>query len=492
MSSSSRAAIFMPRSLYLVVALASFSLFTGCGNSSSSSNVVAPPSGSNNALLQGQYAFEFAGQNGGGFLTAIGSFTADGQGKITAGLEDVNNGTGVQSLTLTGTYAIGSDRRGTAFITTSAGQATWGFTMVNAAHALLIRFDNFVTASGSIDQQDPTAFTTAALQGKYVFGLSGLGLNVSNIGMAGAVTMDGAGNISTGVLDANDGGALVLNSPLTGTYTMASTGRGLATITSSFGTQNFVIYVVNSSDLKIVEADSLPVTSGEILKQVAAPFTNAVLNGNYVFTIGGQDNVLSALGVGGLFTADGAGHLPSATVDVNDGGVVTQGAAANGTYTVNSAGRGFASFGGIQLAFYPASNGTIQLVEIDANGVSTGTARAQLPGPFSLGTLSGSFATNFSGTNLISTGGEEDIAGQITSDGAGSVTGSLDVNNAGNLSQGIQLSNSSYMMSTNGRGTAQINLPSGSFAMQTYQAGPNTILLLEVDGNRVMTGILEK
>jgi len=223
------------RFLLIVMSAVTLSALLGCGNDSSSNGVV-PPSGTNNSLLQGQYAFEFAGQNSGGFLTAVGSFTADGQGNISAGLEDVNNGFGVQSLTLTGTYSIGSDRRGTAFINTSAGPATWVFTMVSSAHALLIRFDNFATASGAIDQQDTAAFSASALQGNYVFGLSGLGLNLSNIGMAGGFRMDGAGGISTGVLDANDGGALVLNSPLTGTYSVASSGRGLASITSGFGT----------------------------------------------------------------------------------------------------------------------------------------------------------------------------------------------------------------------------------------------------------------
>jgi hypothetical protein len=469
------------------------SLFSGCGNGSSVSGVVTPPSGSSNALLEGQYAFEFAGQNGNGFLTAAGSFTADGKGNISGGLEDVNNGAGIQSLTFTGTYAIGSDRRGTAFLTTSNGNATWDFTMVSSSHALLIRFDNFATASGSIDQQDATAFSTAALQGQYVFGLAGLGLNLSNIAIAGTLSMDGAGGISSGVLDGNDGGALALNSSLSGTYSVAPTGRGLASITSGLGTQNFVIYVVNATTLKIVESDSLPVTSGDILKMAAGPFSNASLNGNYVFTLGGQDNAtLSPLAIGGLFTSDAAGHLTSMILDTNDGGAVTQGLSLTGTYTVNSVGRGLATFGSIQLAFYPAAKGTLELAEIDVNGVSSGLARSQASGPFSNNSLSGSFVANFAGTNLISTGGEEDITGIINPDGAGHLSGTLDVNNSGVISQGLGLSGASYTIANTGRGTLQFNLSSSSFAMQMYQVDSNTALLLEVDGNRVMTGIMQK
>jgi hypothetical protein len=480
-------------SLRLVLVVAALSFLWGCGNNSSTSGTITPPSGSNNALLQGQYAFEFAGQNGAGFLTAAGSFTADGKGNISGGLEDVNNGAGVQSLTFTGTYAIGSDRRGTAFLSTSNGSATWDFTMVSASRALLIRFDNFATASGSIDQQDPAAFSTAALQGNYVFGLAGLGLNLSNIAIAGAMTMDGSGGISSGVLDANDGGALVANTAVSGTYSVAPTGRGLASITSGFGTQNFVIYVVNATNVKIVESDSLPVTSGELLQQGGAPFSNALLNGNYAFTIGGQDNAtLNPLAIGGLLTSDGAGHLTSVTLDANNGGAVSQGVSLTGTYTINALGRGFANFGSIQLAFYPAANGTVELAEIDPNGVSTGVARAQSSGPFSTSSLAGAFAANLAGTNLISTGGEEDITGPITSDGAGHLTGTLDVNNSGVLSQGLGLSGGAYTMSSIGRGTLQFNLSSSSFALQAYQVDANTVLLLEVDGNRVMTGLMQK
>ena len=50
------------------------------------------------------------------FLRA-GSFTADGSGNITAGIEDINNGPGlVQSaVSFTGTYSIGDGRGSITF-----------------------------------------------------------------------------------------------------------------------------------------------------------------------------------------------------------------------------------------------------------------------------------------------------------------------------------------------------------------------------------------
>ena len=479
------------RALLVLVLGAGLVAVTGCG-SSSRSGVVIPPA-TNNALLSGRYAFTFSGQNGNGILAAVGSFTADGRGNITAGSEDVNNGLGSLNLSFTGTYSIGSDKRGIAVLSTSNGPATWQFTMVNNSHALLVRFDTFATASGSIDLQDSTAFSTSALNGGYVFNFAGLGLNTGNISMAGIWTMDGAGNFTAGVLDVNDTGALVANSPLSGSYTVtnATNGRGLATITSGNGTQGFVFYVVNSKDLKFLETDSLPITSGEVLQAAAGPFSTGTLQGNFAFTVGGESSSLLPLAAGGLFTADGGGHLTSVILDDNNNGNVITNEQFTGTYSVNSAGRGVLTFGTLQFAFYVSASGTVELVEIDTSGITSGFARAQAAGPFGPSTLSGNYAFNLSGTNL-NVFSEEDIGGTLSSNGSGGISGTLDINNSGTLLQGVGLSNSTYSMAANGRGSANLNSSPASFVAQTYQVDANTVLILEADNLRVMTGILQK
>ena len=79
----------------------------------------------NESILHGQYAFSLRGYNNttsGDFLAAIGSFTADGKGHITAGTVDSNSlGVGVKSGSVTAagsSYAVGSDNRGCATIVT--------------------------------------------------------------------------------------------------------------------------------------------------------------------------------------------------------------------------------------------------------------------------------------------------------------------------------------------------------------------------------------
>jgi hypothetical protein len=485
--------------LFLILAL--FLLLAGmlgCGGDSGKFLRLGP--GQNNGMLNGQYAFTFSGQDSSGFLImGAGSFTADGAGNISSGTEDVTvAGSGSQSLTLTGTYAVGADGRGTAFINTSKGPATWQFTMVTSSQALLIRFDlGTITASGTIDKQDTTTFSTASLNGDYVFGLSGLGGNGGPLATAGSWTMDGAGTITSGIIDVNDFDfGVIQNDALSGNYSVASTGRGTASVTSGYATQNFVFYVVNATTLKFLETDALPAVSGEVLR-AATPYTAATLNGGLAFTLGGVDVFGSPLAEGGVITADGNGNL-SGVLDINDAGAASLGGAISGTYAFDTSGRGTAdipstSLGSMQLALYPAQNGTIELVEIDLNNVLSGMAKAQSGLPFSASSISGPFAVNFTGV-LSSSGGltEEDITGQLSADGGGNFTGTLDINTLVSRTQGAAVSASPYSMSGNGRGAATINIPGATFNLQIYQIDSATALALDVDNFRLLVGVIKK
>ncbi|HYL14207.1 MAG TPA: hypothetical protein VEV41_14285 [Terriglobales bacterium] len=485
----------------LIALLLALAAMPACGGGSG--NFIKPGPGPNNAMLNGQYAFAFSGENSNlSLIIAAGSFTADGNGHISNGLEDVTvAGSPGQSLTFSGTYSIGSDGRGTALINTSNGTVNWQFTLLNSSHALLIRFDvGAVTASGTIDKQDPTAFSTAKVQGKYVFGLSGAGSSGGALATAGIWTMDGAGTISNGVVDVNDLNAGVLpNSTLSGTYSVASNGRGTATVTTSgYVTQNFVFYVVDATDLKFVETDGIPAASGEVL-QAAAPYTLASLNGGLAFTLGGVDRLsLSPTAAGGVITADGNGSLPSGLLDINDGGVTAIGSSISGTYSFDPTGRGIVNLassapGNLQFAIYPAQNRTIEMVEIDLSATMSGMAEAQTGVPFGLTTIAGPFAVNFTGVlNPVSGSTEEDITGQLNANGSGNLSGTLDINTLATRTQGAPLANSSYTMAANGRGTAVINIPNATFNMQTYQIDASTVLFLDVDTFRVLTGVIQK
>jgi hypothetical protein len=465
-------------------AVLSLLLAAGCGNGSSG-GVVLPP-GTNNGMLNGQYAFSFSGQNTSSFLAAAGSFTADGSGRISAGLEDVTiGGFGPQSFVFTGTYAIGSDRRGTAVIRLAGGgSATWQFTMLNSDHGLLIRFDaGGVTASGSIDRQNPAAFNNASLAGDYVFGFSGLGANTfgggaSFVTQVGSLTLNGAGGITSGEMDVNDSLSIFVDTAVSGTYSVsANGGRGTASINSAYGPQNFAFYVVDANNVKFVELDAFPTAGGELIRQAAGPFSLATLNGGYAFTLGGADNAAFPLASGGVFTADGAGALTSGILDENQAGNLVLGSPFTGTYTLSSSGRGEATFGPFILAFYIGANGTIELTDISGGAVELGSARKQA-GTLGTSSISGDYAVNFTGTNF-STGFEEDITGVLAADGSGGLSGTLDINTLLSTTQGLPLTASDYAVDSGGLGTLTINTSNATFNMQAYQVDANTILLLD-------------
>ncbi|HEX6504418.1 MAG TPA: hypothetical protein VF011_14335 [Terriglobales bacterium] len=476
-----------------------FALLVGCGGGSVTGQGPGLGNSSNNALLQGQYAFALSGQDINGPFFVVGSFTADGQGHL-GGNEDVNskstptNGTAAH---FGGTYSVGPDGRGNAVIGIQPGCPNWQFTMISHAHALLTCLNTNITGSGTIDLQDPTAFSNSALKGNYVFGFSGVGSSGGLAVMAGDWSMDGAGTIKNGQTDVNDFGGISLGVPLNGTYSVASTGRGTATFSSSYATQNFVFYVVNKNDFKFLEIDHAPapLVAGEVLNQAPSPFTLASFNGTYAFTLGGIDINNNPFALGGLLPSDGNGNIASGILDANDGGTVSLGNALAGPYTMSATGRGAATLSSsaisFPLAFYPAANGTVELVNTGGNLVVSGMAKVQTGSPFNTHSFSGNYAVNFSGSNLGS-GGEEDISGQLSGDGAGNLSGVLDINNSGSIFQGVPLSSSAYTMSANGRGTASLNTLSGTFAMQSYQTDPNTVLFLDIDGNRVVVGLGQK
>src|SRR6266568_3238077 len=101
-------------------------------SSKSGSAAVILGSNPNNAKLNGRYAFLLQGYDGDGSAAFAGSFMADGNGNITAGIADFNFSSAIfvaTNLTFAGIYSVGSDNRGSMTLTlANAGAALSGFT----------------------------------------------------------------------------------------------------------------------------------------------------------------------------------------------------------------------------------------------------------------------------------------------------------------------------------------------------------------------------
>jgi hypothetical protein len=510
--------------LALLVSLALASLTTACGGGGGSNPGPPPPpppppgAKFSNASLAGQYAFSMTGTEScggqGSFFGRAGTFTADGNGSITTGLEDVNVCTGVATIPFTGgTYSIGADGRGVVALTNSTGTTNYSITLSTATAGSITQTDVAVTASGTFERQNSAAFANAAIAGGYVFDFKGVDVSgpaaspvVNPASIVGRFDADGSGNVSNGLYDSNIGGTLSgQQSFATGAFCKidaTTSGSGYGRGTAHLAGQDFAFYVVDATRLKLVGTSFPSAYIGDAFAQQNTAFT-VPLSGNFAFLIGGSGSSVP-IATGGRFTADGGGNVTNVVVDENSNGVVTllPNGTVTGTYTVdtNQFGGGTLTWtdtkvGTFSFIFYLASPTRAVFQETDSNIVSDGSFSAQTTSPVSAASLAGDYVLAWSGVN---TGGEEDFIGQVTLTSTGSFSGHVDFND---FATGTQLFDvpASGSLTLNGDGTqantltvnAQTSLAS-AFNFTVYVVNPNTLLLVGVDTTRVVAGTMTR
>lgn len=502
-----------------------------------------------NASLNGQYALSFSGSdNSNDILSMAGSFTADGKGNITNGLDDVNaftsSGAGapIQTGSLAGTYSIGPDGRGTLTLTGSGaisslsngGTDTLQVALVSSQRALFEFFDSAsgsstfaATGSGSIDQQTPADFTLASIANHYAVQLSGLDPNGHDVGIVGRLFASG-GLIpgTSSIFDINDTTAQTpddTDAGISGSYALDSvhtnSGRGTLLIsctscqsTQYFGNKNlsFAFYMVDSTHLKLVETDKIGTLSGDAYSAPTPTTFPNLPTGPYAFTIGGAENngQNQPYALGGVFVAATGDGISTGVLDEMEAGTLSQnGAAINGQgVTINASNASgqillTLTTAAVQkrfVGYFAGSNSgvtSIQLLEIDSNTFGTGAAYPQTASA----TPQGSFAVNLTGVANSSGFPEQDVNGQFVAGSTGTVSGALDINNAAlkgvTSPNALLVSSTLPAIGTNGRGNPLVlttTAPSATFRLSYYVIDANTALLLETDGARVMTGTIAK
>jgi hypothetical protein len=262
----------------------------------------ACPTGRESAI-SGSFAYLMKGFDANGAVAIAGSFHADGTGKITGGVEDVNRaGTGPQTnLAIdpsNSSYTLGADGRGCMTVATAAGQQTFRYSLAAFSNGAptagnIIEFDDKTgegtRGSGILRAQDASSFSGEKLTGGYAFGLSGFGATGEHVALVGMFTADGKGNIVGGNFDRNDAGNLTANSStLTGTYSIpagSATGRGTFNATLNGTPFAFAAYMVNGGEVILAGMDQVSATnqisSGEALAS-AGPFSNGTLAGSHI------------------------------------------------------------------------------------------------------------------------------------------------------------------------------------------------------------------
>jgi len=232
------------------------------------------------------------------------------------------------------------------------------------------------------------------LKGNYVFLLRGYDTSSGPMAMAGVISADGKGNITTGEVDINNGGGIVFASaPQTGTYTVDLSFNLIPKVALEISSFHFgdtdidlKFRVALSADSKrghIIEFDGSGfINSGEFLLQDSTA-VSAAPSGNFAFgldsdspfggrTVAAGQLIFGASGItGGLIDQSTAGNsnptfldqaLSSSTVSAPDSN-------GRGTMEITVSGKS------TQYAYYIVDAGHIQLIEID-QGQAFGTVQA--------------------------------------------------------------------------------------------------------------------
>ena len=249
----------------------------------------------NESILKGQYAFSLSGFNSSGYMAALGSFTADGSGHITAGVVDGNGAAlGVKSSSITASgssYSVGSDHRGCATIVTPFYTFATRFALEPplsgvATEGSVEEWESGSTpyiASGQILKQ---TVPSAMSNGTYVYRQTGVfgSTNQYRTGVVGTKTASN-GNITAGEYDSNVQGVHKSYSGITGTYTAPdpTTGR-YTTATSLLGITNHRAgYLLSSAQFMELTTDALAAETSILIGKAQLQSGLLTLSGKLVY-----------------------------------------------------------------------------------------------------------------------------------------------------------------------------------------------------------------
>jgi hypothetical protein len=353
--------------------------------------------------LSGSYAYFYQGvwNNSPGHLA--GRFMADGAGGISNGVfdrtVDASLGGNLIGYPNTGSYLMWTPTRGQWALAFEHGSVFWMLSLTTGGDNGFFQpfYDPNVRGIAVLMKQNPTAFTASAVSGDYVFLWNGSDSEGNRIAEIGRFSADGAGLITGGELDLNDGSELTEGISIDGSYTVSTNGRGTMELTmEDLGTFEFAIYVVSAETLIATSIDdpgpNIPMLIGLAQRQSGGPFSAASLQGTHVFELTGRRSSAAAVATAGLATSDGAGNLMG-LFDRNDDNVVTTEESYTANYSISSDGRGTIESAELPaMVFYMARPDLVLLMEGPGGAVQTGTMESQAGVPFGAGTLVGQYA----------------------------------------------------------------------------------------------------
>ena len=456
----------------------------------SSGSVPCGAGSGSESLLNGQYAFLLHGFDSNGDMAILGSFTADGTGKITGGEVDRSFIESGVSINPSGSsYAVSPDHRGCLVLAKSDNTTTYyrfalgsinGSGIALAGH--IIEFDDpngsGQRAAGTIRLQDPSSFSASQFKGNYVIGLLGRDSQNGRIALAGTFLSDGTSAISSGTFDANEAGTITANFSLAsgGYFTCCdSSGRGTLTVqgTSTFTMPAMAFYMVNSGDIFLLSTDT-SILSGEALSiSPGTIFSQSSLNGASVLRETARSSSSDIVDIATI-SADGKSAITS-NDNTNSAGTFTNGS-TQFNYSVAANGRVTLTGGSTPPVLYLYGPNQGFLVGTDPD-VTFGILEPQAAGPFSNASFSGAYVF---GTEYPSASTVTMESGVLTADGSGNAAGTADQSSPQGLMQNQSL-NLTYSLPANGVGNV------GSNTTAILISGNKLVFINNTDANPTIT-----
>lgn len=331
------------------------------------------------AAMAGTYVFNFQGTDGAGQLeTSVGTFTVDDKANITGGIQDTNDngvitaGAAVMAAPTSVFDVIPEVGNGVfSYTTAPEGLRDYALVAIDANHIKFASNDSTKVQLGDLYRASPADFS-----GSLAFALQGVaGAGGPAFAAGGILNTDNAGGVlSSSVEDVNSGGAVSLNSPLSGTYSVTGSRVLLAL---NGGAIKLAAYP-SMGGFQVIETDSSAIASGVALPQTGG-FSNTTLNGNYGATFAGSSASGEFVALARP-TADGNGHL-TGMLDLNDNGSLQSNLALNGTYSISNNGRApgtlVTSAGSLNVIYYVASKSQGLFIDVDGDHISQGVLTRQ-------------------------------------------------------------------------------------------------------------------
>ena len=465
----------------------------------------------NNSSIKGNYVLSVSGINLNSLtFFLVGSITADGNGNITMGEEDVNDVSNGYSrfTTINGNYNVGSDGRGTLNLTIPVNGRPTMFSYAFALKALnnagLVETDqNVINGIGDLEQQASGPMPPV---GNFAFGFAGSsgGCRFFN----SALNSNGIfnltnGSILAGTQDINCGGTVTTGQSISGAYSAVDIfGRGTGAFAGGTGRSNFTYYVVSPSRFRFICSDTNTFFLGSADLQTQQSFASTDVAGNYVVSTGANLSNGAIPGVSFTliqFNASG-GNISSGHYDVNNSGTIGQ-ASLTGSYSVSSIGRVNGTFNvngvGLPFAMYLISPTRGYYLDERATAVGGGNVYGQGANVTSNADWAGSYATKQFGY-VVGTGGailainSTGVSGQISADGNGVLAGTLDINDPPPLNVLIgQTLQGTYSVGNvaPGRMTVSITTPTdGTRNYVGYIIDQTRVVLMENDAGLTASG----